>query len=241
MTFRERMHWAFRMALLAFILTSVAFLSAITAMRFAIQGREVTMPDVTGKKAVVAQQTLQGRGVGFKVEDRIFNPLPVDTVVRQTPPPGIQVKIGQFAHVVISLGPQKVTIPTLTEHSVRAARIELLRSEMQVGEISQAYVPTTEEDAVLQQDPAPGTSDITSPHVDLLVSLGARPAAYVMPELIGLTLPEAEAKFSGTGLKVAKLTFAAVAGGLHGTVVGQTPSRGTRVDASTAIELQLAE
>src|SRR5580658_5860879 len=227
MTFRERLEWIFRMALLAFILMSVAFLSALTAMRFAIQGREVAMPDVVGKKAVEAQQMLQGRGVEFKVEDRLFNPLPVDTVVRQTPPPGMKVKIGQYAHVVISLGPKQATIPVLTDHSIRAARIELLRSGMQVGEISQAYVP--------------GTANVTSPHVDLLVSLGARPAAYVMPELVGYTLAEAESKFAGSGLKVAKLTFAAVPGGLHGTVVGQTPSRGARIDANSSIELQLAE
>jgi beta-lactam-binding protein with PASTA domain len=77
--------------------------------------------------------------------------------------------------------------------------------------------------------------------VDLLVSLGARPAAYVMPELIGLSLNEAESKFSGTGLKVAKLSLAPLPGGLHGTVVGQTPPRGTRVDSNTTIELQMAE
>ena len=87
MTFRERLEWIFRMALLAFILMSVAFLSALTAMRFAIQGREVAMPDVVGKKAVEAQQMLQGRGVSFKVEDRMFSSVPADTVVRQTPPP----------------------------------------------------------------------------------------------------------------------------------------------------------
>jgi len=103
------------------------------------------------------------------------------------------------------------------------------------------YVPGTETDEVLQQDPAPGTSDVTSPHVDLLVSLGAHSPAYVMPELVGFSLAEAESKFAGTGLKVAKLTFAPVAGGQHGTVIGQTPSRGARLDANTTIELQLAE
>jgi beta-lactam-binding protein with PASTA domain len=241
MTFRERLEWIFRMALLAFILMSVAFLSALTAMRFAIQGREVAMPDVVGKKAVEAQQIMQGRGVAFKVEDRMFSPLPADTVVRQTPPPGMKVKIGQYAHVVISLGPKQATIPILTDHSIRAARIELLRSGMQVGEISQVYDSTTENEDVLQQDPAPGTSDVTSPHVDLLVSLGPHPTAYVMPELVGYSLAEAESKFTGTGLKVSKLTFAPVPGGLHGTVIGQTPSRGARLDATTTIELQLAE
>src|SRR5271154_1584855 len=107
MTFRERLEWIFRMALLAFILMSVAFLSALTAMRFAIQGREVTMPDVVGKKAVEASQILQGRGVGLRVEDHVFSPLPLDSVVRQNPPGGMRVKIGQYAHVVLSLGPQK--------------------------------------------------------------------------------------------------------------------------------------
>jgi eukaryotic-like serine/threonine-protein kinase len=241
MTFRERLEWIFRMALLAFVLASVAFLSALTAMRFAIQGREVTMPDVVGKKAVEAQQMLQGRGLGIQVEDRLYNPLPVDTVMRQTPPPGMKVKVGQAAHVLISLGPRQATIPVLTDRSVRAARIELLRSGMQVGEISSAYLPEYESGSVLQQDPAPGTSNVTSPHVDLMVSLGARPPSYVMPELIGLSLNEAETKFSGTGLKVAKLTFAPLPGGLHGTVVGQTPPRGAQVDSNTTIELQLAE
>lgn len=241
MTIRERLEWILRMALLAFILASVAFLSAITAMRFAIQGREVTMPDVVGRNAVEAQQMLQGRGLGIKIEDRLYDAAPVDTVARQTPPPGMKVKIGQAAHVVISLGPRQATIPSLSDHSIRAARIEVLRGGLQLGEVSSAYLPEYQSDTVLQQDPAPGNSHVTSPHVDLLVSLGARPAAYVMPELIGLSLNEAEAKFNGTGLKVAKLTIAPVPGGLHGTVVGQTPLRGARIDANSVIELQLAE
>ena len=50
MDFRKRLQWISRMALLLFILASVAFLSALVAMRFAIQGRDVSMPDVVGKK-----------------------------------------------------------------------------------------------------------------------------------------------------------------------------------------------
>ena len=74
------------MALMLFILASAAFLSALLAMRFAIQGREVAMPNVVGKKAVEAQEMLQGRGVEFRVEDHIYSPLPVDEVVRQSHP-----------------------------------------------------------------------------------------------------------------------------------------------------------
>jgi len=241
MTLRDRLQWFFRMSMIAFILASVAFLSALTAVRFAIQGREVAMPDVVGMKVVEAQQTLQGRGVGLKVEDRIYNALPVDEVVRQSPAPGSRVKTGQYAHVMLSLGPQKATIPSLMDRSLRAARIELLRGGMQLGESSSAYLAVGQDDTVIQQAPAPGTSDLTSPHIDLLVSLGSRPAAYVMPEMIGLSLAEAESKLGGTGLKVSKLTFSPVPGTLHGTVASQNPARGSRVDSSATIELQLAE
>jgi eukaryotic-like serine/threonine-protein kinase len=240
-TLKERLQWIFRTALLLFVLASIAFLSALTAMRFAIQGREVAMPDVVGKRAVEAQQVLQGRGVGLRVEDHIYSPQLVDTVVRQSPPAGMRVKIGQFAHVVLSLGPQKATIPRLEERSLRAARIDLLRGGLQVGEISGAYLPAWQEDTVIRQDPAPGTADITSPHVNMLVSLGARPAAFVMPELVGLPLAEAEARLSGAKLKVAKLLLSPAPGVAHGIVSGQTPGRGTRVDPGTGIELQVAE
>ncbi|MGH9714260.1 MAG: PASTA domain-containing protein [Candidatus Acidiferrales bacterium] len=240
-TLKERLQWIFRTALLLFVLASIAFLSALTAMRFAIQGREVAMPDVVGKRAVEAQQVLQGRGVGLRIEDNIYSPQPVDTVVRQSPPAGMRVKIGQFAHVVLSLGPQKATIPRLEERSLRAARIDLLRGGLQVGEISSAFLPGWQEDTVIRQDPTPGTTDVTSPHVNMLVSLGPRPPAYVMPELVGLPLGEAEGKLSRAKLKVAKLLFSPVPGATHGTVVGQIPTLGARVDAAIVIEIQVAE
>lgn len=241
MTFRERIQWIFRMGLLLFILASVAFLSALTAMRFAIQGREVAMPDVAGKTVIEARQILQGRGVQMKIEDRIFSPLAVDEVVRQSPPPGMQVKIGQDAHVVLSLGPQKVTIPQIEDTTLRAARIELLRDAMQVGEVSSAYLPGWPQDQVIQQDPASGSSDATSPHVNILVSLGPRSPAYVMPDFAGLTLSQAESKLGSAGLKVGKITPTQVLGAVSGTVVAETPQPGQRVDAGTTIDLQVTE
>ncbi len=241
MNVAERLQWVMRMAFLLFILSSVAFLSALTAMRFAVQGREVAMPDVVGKGLLPARQILHGRGVGIKVEDRIYNDLPVDTVVRQSPPPNERVKTGQSAHVVLSLGPQKVTIPPLQDRSLRAAQVELLRDGMQVGEVSSFYVPGGVADTVTEQDPAPGTTNVTSPHVDLLVSLGARPPAYVMPELVGLPLSEAQSKLSSAGIRLSKLTPEPTPGATTGAVVGQTPSRGQRIDANSNVELSVAE
>jgi beta-lactam-binding protein with PASTA domain len=68
MNMAERLQWVMRMAFLLFILSSVAFLSALTAMRLAVQGREVAMPDVVGKSMVPARQILRGRGIGMSVK-----------------------------------------------------------------------------------------------------------------------------------------------------------------------------
>jgi beta-lactam-binding protein with PASTA domain len=241
MSFKERLQWLARTALILFVLASVTFLSALVAMRYAIQGREVVLPNVVGKTARQAQQQLAGIGVGFRVEDRVFSNLPVDSVVRQSPPPTTHVKAGADEHVVLSLGSQKVTIPELQGKSERAARIELLRSGMQLGEESTAYLPGIPADTVLDQDPVPGTTNATSPHENLLVSAGPPPLAYVMPELAGDTVAAAEAELTSAGLKPPKLTLQQAPGVLHGIVVDQAPGRGQRVDPSVQIELQVAE
>ena len=59
LNFRKRIEALAQMALLVFILASAAFLSAITAMRIAIHGREVTMPNLTGKNVVEATSMLR--------------------------------------------------------------------------------------------------------------------------------------------------------------------------------------
>jgi beta-lactam-binding protein with PASTA domain len=237
----ERLQWVMRMAFLLFILSSVAFLSALTAMRIAVQGREVAMPDVVGKSMVPARQILRGRGIGMKVEDRIYSGEPSDTIIRQSPPPNERVKTGQNAHVVLSLGPQRMTIPPLQDRSLRAAEVELLRDGMQLGEVSSFHVAGGVADTVTEQDPAPGTTDRTGPHVSLLVSLGARPSAYAMPDFMGQPLPEAQSKLGSAGLRLSKLTPEANTSSPAGTVVGQTPARGQRIDSNSTIELTFAE
>src|SRR6266852_5281229 len=151
MTFRERIEWLFRMGLLVFVLAATAFLSAVIAMRFAIQGREVDMPNLVGKPSADAQAILQGRGLQLKILDRVYSELPANTVARQSPPAGEHMKVSQDAHVVLSLGPQNVTIPALVGESIRVARIQLLQAGLQLGEVTAYPAVAALSDGVLQQ------------------------------------------------------------------------------------------
>ena len=241
MTFQERLASIARIALLLFILASAAFLSAITAMRLAIRGRDVAMPELVGQDVSDAQQLLHRHGLGMKVEDRVYSTKPVDTIVRQSPPTGTHVKVGQYIHVALSLGPRQATIPALVNKTLRASQIELLRGGLEVGEISSAYFDATPADVVMLQDPPPGAGEVESSRVNLLVSLGPPPEQYLMPSLQGMLLQDAEKRISSVGLRMGKIVFVPIGNYAHSTVVSQSPLSGSHVDHASQIDLQVAE
>ena len=240
MTFRERLEWLMRMCLLVFVLAAAAFLSAVMAMRFAIQGREVDMPNLAGKTSADVQQLLAARGLQLKVADRIYSDLPINTVVRQSPPAGEHMKVSQDAHVVLSLGPQNVVVPEIEGDSLRVARIQLVQVGLQVGEVTALPVPNLPADSVVQQNPPSGTR-AASPRVNLLVAQTNPPVAYIMPWLVGMQLPDADRLISSGGLKMAKTNFSSSPEWPKGTVIEQNPGLGTKVTNETPIELTIVQ
>src|SRR5580692_4214030 len=238
MTFREKLESLGQTALLVFILASAAFLSAITAMRIAIHGREVIMPNLVGKNVSEANGMLRSRGLVLRVADRVYSDQPINLVVRQTPSAGLLMKQSQQAHVVLSLGQRQLEIPLLEGNSLRASRIELLRAGLQVGEVS--GITTAEEpvDTVMIQTPRPGAGAAT-PRVDVLVSSGPHENAYVMPHLVGLNEADAQHRLDVAGLR-RKVNYVSAPQWPHGAVVDQTPLAGQRIPGSITIELTVA-
>ena len=238
MTLRERLEWLTRMSVLVFILASATFLSAITAMRIAIHGREVTMSNIVGKNVSEASPMLQSRGLKLRVADRIYSDQPINVIVRQTPTSGLLMKVSQQAHVVLSLGQRQLQIPLLEGNSLRASRIELLRTGLQVGEVSAVTMAEQPADAVVIQNPKPGAGAAT-PRVDGLVSQGPRESAYVMPHLVGLNETDAQHRLDVAQLR-RKVNYVSAPQWPHGAVIDQAPMGGARIPVSSTIELTVA-
>ena len=240
MTLRQQFERAVHITLLVFILAAAGFLSAVTAMRIAIRGRVVNMPNLVGKEIGDAQGILANGHLQLQVADRVYSSLPANAVVRQSPAPGEQMKVSQDARVVLSLGPQSITVPLLEGHSVRAARITLLEAGLQLGEVSTVALSSSDPDTVLQQDPLPGKK-ATSPGVVLLVAVSGPSVSLVLPVLVGGDLLEAYRMLTAAGLRVPKHTYISQAGALRGTVIGQTPPAGTRVDGEASVQLSISQ
>jgi beta-lactam-binding protein with PASTA domain len=199
----------------------------------------VTVPEVTKLRAGDAQELLAARGLGIKIEDRIFSELPADMVIRQSPKAGESVRKTQRVHVVLSLGAHGVPVPDVTGRGLRTARIGLLQAGLQLGHVANLHIPGTEADTVVVQDPPPTAGTTHSPRVNLLVSLGPPEMAYVMPDLTGVTLAEAERRLLVAGLALERVLLTPGPEDRRGAVVGQSVPRGSRVAAGTHVEVQL--
>ena len=200
----------FRIVLLTLVLMIVAMVSALTAMQFAIHGREVNIPRLVGMTPFEADHVAAASGVQVVVERQFYSSeIPEGRIMTQVPAPGTKVRRGWPIRVAQSLGPQRVTIPDVTGESERAAELNLKRRGLDIGFISQLSLPDTPEDQVASQNPPASASGISAPRINLLVSAGLEPASYVMPNLIGQPLGSATLTLQDAGMKVGKVSMVA--------------------------------
>src|ERR1043165_8353067 len=118
----------FRLVLLALVLLVVALVSALTAMRLAIHGHVVAVPDLVGKSPAAGRMIAEQSGLEIVVERQYYSSsVPEGKIVSQLPPAGSQVRRGWQVRVADSLGPQRVDIPNVTGQSERVANINIRR------------------------------------------------------------------------------------------------------------------
>ena len=242
MSLRERIRSLFRLFLLFTVLVTVALVSAIMTIRFTIRGHQETMPNMVGLSFDYAQRMATGLGLEMKVEDKLFNTqYPPQTIVSQMPPPGTRIKIGQHVHVLVSLGSPQVVIPNFVGTSVRAARITAIQRNLTLGDIVGIHWPQSEPDQIMAQDPPPESAEVRSPTVDILVSVGEAPEAYLCPRLVGQPIAEVRRSLEKAGFRVAGVTSITTASGPRGIIFTQSPAAGSKIGPDAAFSFQVSQ
>jgi eukaryotic-like serine/threonine-protein kinase len=249
---------AFKFLLVLLTLALLAMVSAITTMHFAIHGAEVTIPDFKGLTVTEATNKAAATGLNLSVDNHFYSAeMPVGRVLSQSPVPGTRVRREWHVRLTESLGPQRVAIPNLSGTDQRLASIQIRRLGLQLGAIAEmpyAYAPPG---TVIAQNPAADAEGVSRPTISLLIA--APPvdtsAALVMPDLVGQMFPAAATAVSHAGLTLAPVRDEAAAVPTipdttsnqtpqapipPGTVIGQNPAPGHRVDSSTPVELTVA-
>lgn len=224
-------------ALMVFVLFAAGALSAVTAMRLAIQGREVQVPDLSGLEESEAERSLVAAGLEMEVDSRRFSPVvPRGVVLDQRPLAGSRVKQDRRVRVRVSLGDREFAVPEIRGASLRSAQLQLVERGLTAGNTLYAHTPDGDPGTVLFQDPAPGETE-SDPAVNVLVSLGPADQYYVMPVLTGRTIGEARRLVREAGFRLREETYPGAGSLRSGRVVTQAPGAGTRVSSNDTITL----
>jgi beta-lactam-binding protein with PASTA domain len=235
---------------LALVLVTVGMVSALTAMRLAIHGREVEVPKVVGSSLREADQSLRGQGLVLDVESHFYSAeVPEGRIVSQVPQPGTRVRRGATVRVAESLGPQRAVIPSVLGQSGRAAEINIRRRGLDVGTVAVVHLPDQPADQVIAQSPPPQAGDALSPKISLLVNAPLETQAFLMPDFSGRTLADAAEAVETAGLKLGTVTSGGARLTLPGgesrisipaTVRRQLPLPGAKVTPGTVVHFEVA-
>jgi eukaryotic-like serine/threonine-protein kinase len=244
----------FRLVFLALVLLVVAMVSALTAMRFAIHGRIVSVPDLVGKTPAEARRITDELGLQVEVERQYYSPsVPEGHILSQLPTAGTGVRRGWQIRVAESLGPQRVAIPNVVGQTQRAAVMNIERRGLDLGGGAQIWMPGSPEDQVLSQSPPPNASGVSAPKISLLVAAASPPQALVMPRFVGQPIGSVTQELQTAGLKVGTIAVAPPATdgssplpnaapsasqrwSPASVVVSQTPAAGAKVVLGTAVD-----
>jgi beta-lactam-binding protein with PASTA domain len=234
----------FRLALLGLVLVLVALISALTAMRFAIHGREVAVPQLSGKTTSDADVLLGNLGLTLEVANRFYSPtIREGGIVSQIPEAGTKVRRGWRVRVALSLGPQRVSVPNVLGESGRAAEINVQRRGLELGSVAIAHLPQFPADQVIAQSPPPNSTSFTTPRVNLLVTAPPEMQAYIMPDFVGRSAQDVRRTIEAAGLRTVRAGQSASAdspAAWSGYVAHQNPAAGERVSPGTTVVLELA-
>ena len=228
-----------RLLLLAAALGGTFLLFFGVALRVALRAREVQVPELVGKTAVEATQSLGALGLTLKIDPtrRTDPKVPLNRIMQQDPAGGAGARSQRSIRVWLSSGPRTTTVPELVGQTERTARMRLEQDGVEIGSVSEFRSADYPADAVVSQDPPP---DAKAPKVSLLLNRGEESTTYVMPDVIGMDGARAADALRARGFRATITGSQPYPGIPAGIVVRQQPQGGFRVSASDPISLEVS-
>ncbi len=207
------------------------------------------MPDFHGMTPAQAERVAFEHGLELARSDHFYSAVvPAGCIVSQQPEPGTHVRRGWRVEAAESLGAQLIDIP-----AVLGMTSAPLKSTFAAAASSWESPPNCPPSSLAAGHHRPvarrRSPGVASPRVSLLYAVAPPEPAYAMPDLTGITLADATALITASGLKILSVTTLSSSPtdpftnlDFHPTapiVIGQTPAPGTRVTPSTDVSLQV--
>ena len=77
--------------------------------------------------------------------------------------------------------------------------------------------------------------------MDILVSVGEAPEAYLCPRLVGQPIAEVRRSLEKAGFKVARVTSITTESGPRGIIFTQSPAAGSKIGSNAVFSFQVSQ
>src|SRR5664279_2360835 len=156
----------------------------------------VTVPAVTGKEAQVAERLLTQAGFKVDTEERSDDKIAEGRVIESDPAEGTDAEKGSTVTLILSAGPETVSITDLRglDYDTAKERLEDLGLKVK----KEAVDDSAGKDIVINTDLPSGTSVEIGSTVTIIVSRGQT----TVPNVVGMKQADAQKALEEAGLKV---------------------------------------
>ena len=213
--------------------------NALLTLLVSSGAKQVQVPDVTGKDAQTADQTLSAAGF-FPTNNPVYSSTVAQGLVIGTNPAGGGTA-AQGAHIVVSVsnGQQPVQVPSVVGQNPSQAGATLGSAGLKVSGQQQQASPTIPAGEVTGTNPAAGSTVPTGTQVIVYVSSG--PPTVSVPNLVGQTAGQAQASLAAAGLKGSPTTVPVTDPSQNGLVQTQSPTPGTSDQQGDTVQYQVGQ
>lgn len=243
-TLKDPPPWWKRFLLVALAVATIFVLGFVSANLFfdSSESEMITMPDVVGLSLEEARELLEELGLDIHTRDEYDSSIVQGVVISQNIEDGVRVEPGTRIQLMISRGPEMVTVPSLVGLSLADARQSLEGMGLRIHTRDE-YDTEIAEGVVISQDIEDGAKVEPGTRVELMISRGPEPEPepeiVAVSNVMGLTEENARQRMRRDGFLVN------VSEGYHpttprGLVINQTPNAGSMEEQGTRVNLVIS-
>lgn len=163
--------------------------------------RYTVTPAIVNISAAKAQQRVEAAGLQYRTQESEYSEtIPKGSVISSSPDAGEKIRKEGTVTAVISLGPERYTIPQLVGKKLKRATRALKRTNLTVGSVKEEYHEKIPAKAIISTDPVDGESVKRDTAVNLTVSKGPQP--ITIPDRTNRNAKKAITRFEKLGFSV---------------------------------------
>jgi beta-lactam-binding protein with PASTA domain len=202
-------------------------------------GDDVKVPNVTGKDVRTATRLLEAQGFEVHIDSTYVPGKKALLVLDQLPDVGDVVKDGRTLFLTVNKSvPPETPMPNLVNLSFRSATLILKSNRLVLGDTT--FRPDIARGAVLEQliNGQPIRAGQLIPQgsrIDLVIGDGLGNTELNVPDVIGMSWPEAVALLNGSGLLVTPVPDPGITDSTTAKVYKQTPNAISDIGVPTRI------